>query len=881
MKFFHKFRALFCKEKLDAEMAEEIRAHVELHALQNEKRGMSADEARYAALREFGGVAQIKERCRDEQRRGFLWLDQFVQDLRYAVRTLAKARRHAAMATLTLALGIGFVAVQFSIVNAIQRGLPFADAERIMTVRPLTQNGRERGTPMSDFLTWRETQKSFVRLAAFGGEALEISSENLGARSFRGAAFSAGLLEMLGVHPVLGRSFVPEDERPDAAPVLLIGYRVWQNDFGGDPGIVGRVVRLRGESATIIGVMPDGFGFPETEQAWVNLRPAAFAERNRAGVHASAGRLVGRLRDNATVESARAEFDQLVRQSEPGAAATATPGPRARIKTVHDANGGKAGIIALSLLGVVGGVLALACLNVANLLSARALQRGVELAVRSALGASRGRLIRQLLTESMLLALAGAAGGFLLAAWAVPLINRKLGEIPDKPFWLVVELDGRVMGAAIVVTMVVGLLCGLFPALRATRRGVGDMLKDAAGGGGAGFRLGRINRALIVAQLAVSSALLIVTSVLVNTVWSASRLGLPFDTDRVLSAQLRLSAREFADAGRRARFLDELLPRLRALPGVASATMTDSYPVERSNLQQPVEIAGRSGPADDVGTVFSDAVAPGFFHDLQIPLREGREFTAFDGPGGERVAVINESFAQGAWPGVSALGKQFRRPDGAGKESWLTVVGVVADLPTDRTPRGRAYYHVPLGQNPPDEPIVYLRTTGEVGLLVRPLLETVGTLAPDVPVDRIMSLTARMTERVGPLPIFSALGLAFGASGLFLAAVGIYSVTSIAMHGRTREFGIRIALGALPRDVLRHVIMQGTKQLALGLVTGVLLGWAASQPVTKAVSAVAGPIGVLIYALIIVVIAATVTLALWFPASRASRVNPMVALRSE
>lgn len=835
---------------------------------------MPAPEALYAAKRQFGHADSLKEQCRDQ--RGWTWLEQLMQDFRHAARTLTKSRAQTAAAVFTLALGIGLVTIQFSVVNGILlKGLPFENPDRIVTVTPLDPNGRRHGTPVPEFVAWREHQKSFTTLAALSGEALEIGGENLAAHTYRGAAFSASLLEMLGVRPSLGRSFTPEDEHTDAPSVVLLSHRAWRNDFAADPAIVGRAVRLRGEAATVIGVMPEGFGFPESEQAWVNLRAGTATAGRRAGVVPTA-QVLGRLRDDVTMESARAEFDVLVRQTGSNPALSSGGQPRALIRLFLDQGRGKAGTVILSLLGIVGGVLALAALNVANLLSARALQRAPELAVRSALGASRSRLIRQLVTESVLLALLGAASGLVLASWGVPLINRQLDGMPDKPFWITVALDFRVFLFAITTATLIGILAGLFPAWRATRRGAGEMLKDASGRGGSGGRLGRINRGLVIAQLTLSSALLIVTAVLVNTVWSATRIGFPFDPETVLTGQLRLTTSNFTQPDARTRFYDALLERMRATPGVMAATLSERYPVERGNYTYMIETDGPS--RTEVGGVISGAVAAGFFRDLQLPLREGREFGEHDTAGSERVAVVNESLARSAWPGESAIGKQFRTGGASEQGPWITVIGVVSDLASDHSRKGNAYYHIPLAQAPSSEAFIFLRTAGQPLSLERAARDAVRSLSLDVPLDGVMPLSARIRQQLGPMPIFGAMGLAFGASGLFLAAFGVYAVAAFTVQRRTREFGVRIALGARPQDLFSFVFRQGLRQLAIGLACGIILGSVASLPMLKKV---ADPISALAYLLILAIIALAVTLALWFPARRAARVDPIVALHAE
>ncbi len=801
-------------------------------------------------------------------------------DLKFALRSLAKNPGFTCISVLTLALGIGLVTIQFSLVSgALYKGLPFERSDRIMVVERISPKGRGLPTPAADYQFWREQQTSFAELAAQRNEQLEISGDGLEARSYRAAALSSGVLKLLGTRPVLGRSFTAADEQTDAPMVVLLGHHVWKNDYAADPRIVGRSIRVRGEIATIIGVMPEGFAYPINESIWTNLRlPAAGAHATGA---APAVHVIGRLGDATTLAAARAEFDVLVSRTEETHAGDKSAEARARILPLLETlNLGDITTLLYSLLGVVGGVLALACLNVSNLLSARALERSHELAIRSALGATRRRIVQQMLVESVLLSVGGALGGLWLAGWVVPLLNRELA-VGSRPFWVVIDLDYRVLTATAGLTLGVGLLAGLFPALRSTRGAAGAMLKEAAGGT-SNVRLGRLNRTLVTAQVGMSCAVLIATSVLVDAAHKLGEVRVPYNPDQVLSAQLRVRTGDLNDDASRLAFHRALLARLPGLPGVESALLTASYPFSGAGTI-PVEAMG--APTVDGKTpppAFVNPVSPGFFKALHFSLLAGREFTAADGPASERVTVVSESFARRYWPGQPAVGQHVRvhSADPAKPQPWLTVVGVVTDSLLDQSDR-RYGIHVPLAQRPPADAVVLLAAASDPRPLARPLRDAVRAISPDVPVDRVFTLAERNADDLRIIMTFSRLALTFGASGLLLAAIGIYGVTSFAVQRRTREFGLRMALGAQPADVLRHVLRQGLKQCAAGLAAGGLLGWAASKPLLGVTGSVLAPPGVMVYLALLASVGTAVLLALWLPARRATKVDPLVALRAE
>lgn len=804
---------------------------------------------------------------------------QVVQDLRYAQRKLARSRAFTAIAVMTFGLGIGLVTLQISFVNgALMKGLPFENADRIMAIGRFNNRGQALSIPSTDFYAWRERLKSFDVVSAYTRENLDIGGEGFDARSYPGAAFSADVCRLLGVRPLLGRELMSEDERPGAPLVVLLSHHVWRADFAADSAVVGRVIRVQGESATVIGVMPEGFAFPVREMAWVNLRHGSPGSSS-PGVR-SAAQMIGRLNENTSQSTAQAELQVLMNAdvSSPGADQRI----RARVVPYTDAaSDSSLTTILFSLLAVVAGVLAIACVNVATLLSGRSLQNADEYALRAALGANRSRIVRQMLTESCVLATVGWAGGLLLASWGMPILSRAIVS-PETPFWVKVDLDFSVLAVSAGVTFAAGVLSGLWPALHATRLEGGATLKNRATSGGSA-RSGRLNRGLVIIQIALSCAILLATSVLVDATRKGAKVDLPFDPERMLSADIRLTSAAFDTGEAQLNFQLRLLDRLRALPGVNAATFTTSLPFARMTGRSAIEARGMStGDAVEPPRGFINPVLDGFFRDLRIPLREGREFASSDVAGSEPVAVISESLARTLWPNESAVGKTVRRKGSAGTttEPWMTVIGVAADLPID-SPQRRQGIHVAARQHPQSQATLLISATSDPALLIRPTREAVRALSVDVPLNHPQTLTGRLSEELAPLRLMGMLALIFGAGALLLAAIGVYGVTSFSVQRRTREFGIRVALGATRKDLIRLVIGQGGRQLLTGLSSGALVGAVLCVPLLRVMAALARPPGPFTYLAVIAGIALIVSVALWWPARRAAAADPLLALRAE
>ena len=879
---FFRLQPLFRRRQIEAEMSEEMRVHLEMATAANVAAGMSPTEARYAARREFGGVEQVKESYRDA--RGLPWLEDGLRDLRYAVRQLARTPGFTAITVLTLALGIGLVTVQFSFVyGALIKGLPFEGAERIQAIEAVNQSGGWAITSLRHYLALKGEQTSFECFAAYLRSGIDVSGESLLARRYPGAEATTELFSLTGVRPMLGRALQAADNLPGAPRVLVLSHTVWKNDFATDPGIVGRALRVNAEPATVVGVMPEGFNFPLAEQAWTNLRLPASAAAVRWSEPIS---MVGRLRAGTTLAQARSEFSVLMERI--GAEVPARGHIGTRMKIVPYAEnevGGPFTSVLWTLQALVGLVLVLACINVANLIHARALRHRHELAVRAALGASRGRLVRQMLCLSTTLAALGAAAGVVCALWAVQALNPFLTD-PKKPYWVALEIDWRVLIGVAGLTLFVGLVAGLAPALRTLKLDPNAVLRD---GGMGATALGRWSRVLAVTQIALSAAVLVVAAVLSRGTLAAGHDNYPGDASRLVVASCVVNVPEGAPdraarEARRAALFRALAERGAALPGVECAAASDRDPVD-DFVRTPSEVAGRPVVDDNNGAQFpAEWVSPDYFRVFGLRALRGRLLTETDRAGAAPVVVINESCARRFWPGEDPLGQQVRFESMEGRQPWHTVVGVVADLPMSGVGKERHTpgLYAPLDLATSSRIHLLLRTTGDPVALVLPLRNLLKELAPDLPFKSVLTLQQAIDQRLLLIRLISGLALVFGATGGLLAALGVFGVTAFFVEQRQREFGIRMALGAQSGQILGLVLRRGLGQLALGLLIGLALGWALNLPLQRLsmLSAIArADAGILL--LVAGVVTASVLLASWLPARRAAKVDPLEALRAE
>jgi putative ABC transport system permease protein len=785
-------------------------------------------------------------------------------------------------AIVTFGLGIGLTTAVFSVVNGIfLRGLPFEGSERLMAIQVANPSlGYSRmGVEVHDLVDLREQQTVFEGLGAYDDGQVNFAPGNGPPERLYGAYFSAGVLQQLNVRPVLGRGFRDEEERPGAQPTVIIGHDLWQERFGGSRDVLGRTVRINGATRTIVGVMPAGFAFPHHQQVWLPLRidPAA-SQRGRGPSYD----VIGRLKDGVSIEQAQAQLATLVARIE-SQYPESHRGLRFAAVPYVQYVAGEAAPFFLTMFGAVVGVLLIACANVANLLLARASVRTREIAVRTALGASRARVVTQLMAEAVVLAGAGAVLGIGLAAAGIEWFNSLFANEP-KPFWMVFDLDHRVLLFALGATVISGVASSLVPALKMSKTDVAGALKDE-GRGLSSRRMGKFSSALIVAEMAVSCALLVASGLMTRSIIQLAAAPMPFATKSVLTAQVRLPALEYPDTVARNAFYDRLLPKLAAIPGVEAATLSSGLPATE-NDERAFEVEGRAYPsADEVPRARRGVVEPGFFETFQVGVLRGRVFGREDRQGALPVVVLNESFVRRHFPDGDPIGRRIREGARDSTRQWLTVVGVVPDLHMQgigNNERGNEVgFYVPLAQSD----LRYgagmaLRVRGDVMGRVGDVRAAVASLDPSLPVFRTMSMDVVIERETWFFRSFGGMFVVFGLAALFLAAVGLYGVMSFSVTARTHEMGVRLALGAPGGRLVWLMMRKSVGQLAIGLVIGLALAALA-----------AGPLQIILYQVeardpvVFGGVAATLALvgfaAAFIPARRVARVDPAVALGAE
>jgi putative ABC transport system permease protein len=803
----------------------------------------------------------------------------FWRDLRYGWRMLAKAPGHTLAAAVALSLGIGLTTAAFSVVyGVLWRGLPYPQAERLMQVD--TQNPSRdllyQGVGVHDYLDWCQRQRSFVGLAGYTNGTVTVSGDDRPER-LDGGTLTANALDLLAVRPMLGRGFRPGDDRPGATPVVLLGYRLWQNHYNGDPGIVGKAVRINGRQTTVVGVMAADFRFPINEQLWTPLLldPAKSARGKDEPFT-----VFGRLRPGVTADQAAAEMAAIAR-----ALAVELPrtnrGFTATVEPIIDRFVDKpARYLLYTMLAAVCCVLLIACINVASLVMSRASQRTREMAIRTALGAARRQVIGQILTESLILALLGSAVGLGLAWGGTALFN---AAIVDKtpPAWIHIALDLPALLFALGATLAAAVVSGLVPALQVSRTELNEVLKDE-GRGSTSLRLGWLSRAVVVAELALSCALLVATGLMVKSIVLAREVRLGFATAHLLTVRVPLFEANYPRPVDRGAFYQRLLERLREKPGVEAVGATTVLP-SISWDSEAFAVDGRAYATDaDYPVAHSDVISEGLFATLGTRLLEGREFERLDTASSQPVAIVNRSLARKMWPGEDPLGKRFRRARSAPDEPWRTVVGVVPDLmlygiSSDGAKKPEGFF-LPVTQVGAPRLSFVLRTRRDPLSLVPMVRAEVAALDKDTPLYFIRTMKEAVALDRFWNNLFGSVFAIFGFSALVLAAVGIYGVISFSVQRRTQEIGLRLALGAQRGEVLRMLLRQATFQLGLGLVIGVPLAFGVSRGLTDILYP-AKPGDPAVFAMVAAGLTLVALVACLVPGQRAMDVDPNVALR--
>ncbi|HWS87819.1 MAG TPA: ABC transporter permease [Pyrinomonadaceae bacterium] len=803
-----------------------------------------------------------------------------LQDLRYGLRVLWKAPGFTAVAVLALALGVGANTAIFSVVNGVLlRPLPFAEPERLVMVwmDNRVMGLREDLNSYPNYVAWRDEGRAFEHLAAFTSSSPTLTSERGEPERLQGASATANFFGALRVQPALGRLFTAEEEAEGQDGVVVIGHGLWRRRFGGQPDIVGQQITLNGRSRTVIGVMPQGFKFPSEAEVWVPLAPPASLREQRQSFWLS---MVGRLKPGATVEGAQAELSAVAARLEKEFP-DSNQGYGAYVVSLHEQVVGRVSTALWVLLGAVGFVLLIACANVANLLLARAAAREREIAIRRALGAGRARLIRQFLTESVLLALVGGALGLLLAVWGVDVLVALAPS--DLPRLDQVGVDGRVLLFTVGISVGTGLLFGLAPALQAAQGDLNESLKEGGRGGGEGARGRRVRNALVVAEVALALVLLAGAGLMIKSFLRLQEVDLGFNAEHVLSMRVQLSGTNYREGARAVAFYEQLVERIEATPGVQAAAAVGTVFLSSTPNSSWFSIEGRPAfPPNERVEVPIDPVTPNYFRAMGVPLLKGRAFDARDRQDAPAVTVVNETFARRFFPGEEAVGKRIKYgpPDSDGQ--WITIVGVVGD--TRRTgfdAAVRPETYLPHAQAPARGMMLVVRSSAaDPSALANAVRGAVSSLDREVPVFQVRTLDELLSGMMAQRRLNMLLLAIFAGVALLLAAVGIFGVMNYAVSQRTHEIGLRVALGAQGRDILRMVVGQGMALVLAGLVLGLVCALALTRLMSSLLYGVSAADPVT-YAGIALLLAAVALLACYLPARRAMKVDPMEALRYE
>jgi len=797
-----------------------------------------------------------------------------VQDLRYAIRMLLKNPGFAVIAVIALALGIGANTSIFSVVNTVLlRSLPYGDPDRLMVVREnkLPQFPEFSVSP-GNFLDWQKQSTSFETIAAINGSAYNLVSGDAEPERLRGARVSAGAFEMLGVKPVQGRTFTDEENQPGHENVAILSGSLWKRRFASDPNIVGQTITLSAQTYTIVGIMPATFQFPDREtELWT---PIAFTAR-QAQQHGSHYLFViGRLRQGETVQQADTEMKAIAARlaeqypnSNAGWSASVAPLQEYEVRDI------KSGLI--FLLGAVALVLLMACANVANLLLARATTRQKEMAIRSALGATRWRVVRQLLTESVLLALSGGAVGLLLAYWGMEsllaLAPENLPRVKD------VALDARVLGFTLVVTLLTAVIFGLVPALQASSPNLNETLKEGGRGTTGGHH--RVRNSLVIVEVALALILLVCSGLMIRSFIRLQQVNPGFNPSNALAVNVALPGRKYPNEDQYSAFFSQLIEKTSALPGVVAAGATQSLPIQGDYLLG-FNIQGRppDPPGEDQSTNYY-AVTPDYFKAMGIPLLRGRMFTEQDHKNAPRVALINETMAKTYFPDEDPIGRGINVTNGP--ERFREIVGIVGDVKQYGLAQPTTLQtYEPYLQTPFNGVTLIVRTEGNPAALSGAIRNEVLALDKEQPVSRIRTLDQVIAGSVEQQHFLMLLLGVFAAVALILAAVGLYGVMNYAVSQRRHEIGIRMALGANTGTVLRLIVGHGMMLALIGVAIGLTGAFAVTRVMTTLLFAVSTT-DPLTFAGIPILLAGVALAACLAPARRATRVDPMVALRHE
>jgi putative ABC transport system permease protein len=811
----------------------------------------------------------------------------FWQDARYAVRRLMEARWFTLAAVAALSIGIGANAMGFTIVNAILiRGLPFENPDRIVGLRMLLEDGGQTGLSFPDIEDILEESRTLANVVGIVGSTVNVSEEGRDPERIQGSYVSAGFFELIDQEPIRGRRLLDADDEPGAPPVVVIGYDVWQERYSASEDVVGQTIRVNSLPATIVGVMPEGMHFLGNVDLWIpkdNL-PAGSAVEDRG----NRGRqVIARLADGATIEQATQELEIIAQRLSDEYPETNAADMRPVVQDFNTYyNGTEIRTIFGSLMGAVIFVLLIACANVANLMLAKSADRTREIAVRVSLGATRGRVVRQLLVESLLIAMLAGAVGLVIGTAGVRWFDGVTSSPSiGKPYWMEFTLDPIVFAYVALTCLGTAVLFGLAPALQVSKTDVNDVLKEGTRGGSGGMRARRWASVLVVGEMVLTLALLSGAALFVASFNNASAREDTLDSEGLLVMEIYLPLTKYPDPPEQIEVLTNLLDRLQTAQGIEASAIASSPPLMGGG-RPGVEIDGRVADPEETRTPATVVtVSEDYFRTVRLDLTQGRNFNRADGEAGNETVIVNERFVEQHLQGGDALGRRVRfgaNPNTAPDDGWMTIVGVVPNIPQGAVEDEEfdAVAYRPLRGNPGRTVVLLVRAPGDVSGVAGEVRRAMRAVEPDVPVADVMTIGDRLAEQFWPFRVFGIMFSVFAGSALLLSAVGLYSITAHSVIQRMREFGIRISLGAEPREISRLALRRVLVQLAVGVPLGLAGAYGVGRLLSGFMVQVE-PGDPILLGGIAVLLAVIAIAACLVPARRAAAVDPVTALRVE
>jgi putative ABC transport system permease protein len=875
-----RLQAAFNARRLDRDIEDEWESHLAMAIDDNMRRGMTPEEARRAAVVRLGGQLSLRERHRDV--RGLPALAGLLQDLRFAFRLMVKERWVSAAAIVAIALGIGANTVGFTIVNAaLLRGLPFDDAEELVVLSWQLRSGRRSNVSYVELEEWRAQSRTFAALGGYMDSGVSLADDRGFPAPARATWITANGFSIVRQAPLLGRDFAADDERPGADPVVILGYAIWRERYASDPNVLGRLVRINGRPATVVGVMPQGMEFPESANLWLPFIPTdAQAVRNVRPL-----RVFGRIASGVDLREARAELRGIGGQLIGAYPDMTRDIVDVRVETFSDRYIGGAGrTMFKTVMGAVIFVLLIACANVATLLLSRSGARAREVAARMALGATRWRLVRQLLVESLVLGFVGGALGLFLASAGVRLFDAAMQQ--TLPYWVRFTFDTVVFAYVAGICVLTAILFGLAPALHVSKANASEVLKEGGRGTAGSGRVRRLSGAMIVAELALTIVLLVGASLMIQTFFTLYATNLGIDIDRLMATRVQLVAPAYRNPESRHAFFSRLEAQIASVPGVEAVAVTNGVPPHDGG-ERGLEIEGRLRPPDTpppfVGTV---TVTPRFFDVLGVRLVRGRPFTVAEGAPGSESVIVNDHLAARFFPGEDPIGRRIRfaprsPQPGTPSDVWRTIVGVTPLIKQGSSMDEyiNAVVYIPFRQESPASASLLIRSALPPETVLGAVRRELQRIDADQPALQIQTLAQILAEDRWWQRTWSTLFGALATIGLILSTVGLYAVMAYAVTQRTQEIGVRVALGAQRRHVLWLVLRRTIVQMALGLTLGLAgAGMLARVLPSLIVIGRQDAITVGSIALLLILVGAAGCLQ---PARRAARVDPVIALRTD